>query len=433
MQDLKKSFKHTGALTAVCVHLSQNDGQKSLIVTGRKDNSITVWDLVTAQTLFTLAGHTDSITAMCIYAPTTTDADENLADKTDRAPLLVSVSKDSVVRVWDLEAGDCKFIFEGHTGSVSCVAVFDPAKNPAFYDTPLVVTGGQDKVPFVWNLGSGLRMRPVAGVSEELAEGSIHSAGISAVTVFTPLKGDSRFAVPLLISCSKDKSIILWNLLSGQVIRKISDGQEKITSVAVFYPPLPSKTQMAASPYRPLLIIGSADKTIALWDLAACQRPPTAAEAASSTSAARRKSVMPGPGSGLGSPVQRLAPMQILTGSQSIDALAVYSPTAAAVADSTDLTHKALLVTVGKDKSVAIWDLAERELVKVVDVGHKSAVTALEVIQFAGGNSQPLVVTASADSSAIVWDLMKGSLLKVVVLAAFCWYCFTQIYDGVVV
>lgn len=440
LQDIKKTFLHTSALNSVCVHLSLTEGQNSLIVTGGKDNKITVWDLLTGKSLFTLDGHTDTINSMCIYSPpvaSETGSDLNNLTK-DSVPLLVSVSKDSTIRVWDLVTGVCIAVFEGHSGSVSCVAIFDPAVNPTFYNTPLVITGClQDRVPYMWNLKSGNRMRPVQGITEDPAEGTIHSTGICAITIFTPQNGDNRFAVPVLISCSRDKSIILWNLLSGQVMRKIADGQDKISSVAVYCPP----TALSAFPTgtKPLLITGSSDKSIVLWDFIAILHPDTAKLApatpvsgTTTTAAAKKRSstvnVVPF--------AQRITPLQVLTGMQSIEALVVYTPppTVATVARagaslgavsggrSTDLAHKALLVTVGKDRSVAMWDLQERELVKVLDVGHKAAVSAVQLISFDSGNSRPLVVTASADNSAIIWDLLKGCLCIVNILISHSYF-----------
>ena len=71
--------------------------------------TLRVWDLESGQTLHTLEGHTDRVSAVAVV-------DGRRA---------VSASDDGTLRVWDLESGQTLKTLEGHTAGVSAVAVVD--------------------------------------------------------------------------------------------------------------------------------------------------------------------------------------------------------------------------------------------------------------------------------------------------------------------
>lgn len=62
-----------------------------------------------------------------------------------------------------------------------------------------------------------------------------------------------------LVSVSEDKTIKLWNLNTGQLLRTLTGHSDKVTSVAI-------------SPDGQTLVSGSLDKKIKLWNLNTGQR-----------------------------------------------------------------------------------------------------------------------------------------------------------------
>ncbi|GMG39404.1 unnamed protein product [Ambrosiozyma monospora] len=86
------------------------DRSGTRLVSGSKDTTIIVWDLVGEVGLFKLKGHTDEITGLEFLAePENTNLDE-LED------WLISVSKDKLIKLWDLKARQCIETHVAHSG-----------------------------------------------------------------------------------------------------------------------------------------------------------------------------------------------------------------------------------------------------------------------------------------------------------------------------
>jgi F-box and WD-40 domain protein CDC4 len=62
-----------------------------------------------------------------------------------RDNVLVSGSRDSTLRVWDLDTGACRFVLRGHTDSVRCLVLHES----------LAISGSYDHTVRVWNYQTG--------------------------------------------------------------------------------------------------------------------------------------------------------------------------------------------------------------------------------------------------------------------------------------
>ena len=70
------------------------------IASGSRDTDIIVWDLLAEKALFRLRGHKDQITGLALLRTSTDDGQSN-------ENYLLSVSKDALVKVWDLQNPHC--------------------------------------------------------------------------------------------------------------------------------------------------------------------------------------------------------------------------------------------------------------------------------------------------------------------------------------
>lgn len=100
---------------------------------------------------------------------------------------LVSGSRDKSVRVWDLETGRLKFPpLQGHEGSVLCLQ-FDEKPSE-----DVIISGGSDSDLIVWKFSTGELIKKMKRAHRESV---------------LNLRFDDRY----LVTCSKDKTIQVWN------------------------------------------------------------------------------------------------------------------------------------------------------------------------------------------------------------------------------
>jgi WD40 repeat protein len=96
-------------------------------------------------------------------------------------------SKDTTVKIWGLNTGQCRTTLEGHTGDVKSVA-FTP-------DGKRILTGSSDRSVRVWDAGSG----------QEVAKLEGHTASVWSVAA---LYDNAR-----ALSCGFDKTLRRGNWL----------------------------------------------------------------------------------------------------------------------------------------------------------------------------------------------------------------------------
>ena len=130
---------------------------------------------------------------------------------------LITGSRDNTVKLWDITSGRELKTLSGHSDSVLSVA-FSP-------DGKTLGSGSSDKTVKLWDSASGREVITLLGRSSTgtfYLDG--HSEAISSVT-FSP---DGK----TLASGSFDRTIKLWDIRSGSVLRTLSGHPEYVTSVA---------------------------------------------------------------------------------------------------------------------------------------------------------------------------------------------------------
>lgn len=235
---------HSKWLTSMAwepVH-SCDDGVSRRLVTASKDASLRIWDAARGNVTQIMTGHTSSVTAV----------------RWGGQGLIYSASEDRTIKVWDPTRGILVRSLDGHAHWVNHIALNSDhvqrnapanAKEAALspkqrYDAALghegverMVSASDDHTMFLWEPANG---------KKPLCRMTGHVQPINHVS-FSP---NGR----LIASASFDKSIRIWNGITGKFITTLRG------HVGAVY-------QVAWSSDSRLLVSASKDSTIKLFDV----------------------------------------------------------------------------------------------------------------------------------------------------------------------
>lgn len=185
----------------------------------RKTNFILHEHLKAGSNIRTVEAHNDTITALDFDVPFGT---------------MVTAALDDTVRVWDLNAGRCMGLLEGHLSSVRCLQVEDN----------MVATGSLDASVRLWDLNQADYAPPVenhinkySGSWDEVEDGLAY--GGEATPPYNPPASSMKecpvftlsahvaevtalhFRNSTLISGSADKTLRQWDLEKGRCVQTL--------------------------------------------------------------------------------------------------------------------------------------------------------------------------------------------------------------------
>lgn len=214
-----------------------------LMASGSTDHTIRVWNFLAGECC-TLTGHTEWVNSVRFCQDDT---------------MLISGSDDSTIRLWDVQKRACVRVFNGHVGQVQ-IAVPSPKGFTHRFLNEIDQYNNNDpstfssRNPNSENSTSGRNnriseFRPGCATDNIRPEKSTKTIlpSTASSTVTTELSEN-----PIVISGSLDNTIKLWDMTTGNCIRTLFGHVEGVWSLA----------------YDTLRIVsGSHDKTIRVWDL----------------------------------------------------------------------------------------------------------------------------------------------------------------------
>ncbi|KAK5117270.1 hypothetical protein LTR62_005887 [Meristemomyces frigidus] len=300
-----------------------------------------------------LQAHNDVITAMDFDAPFGT---------------LVTAALDDTVRVWDLNAGRCMGMLEGHLSSVRCLQV----------EENLVATGSMDASIRLWDLGQADYNPAQAAASNNITDKSSEAEDAEAdkgsdAALFTPAASVADLASQPPPQGDAMADCHLFTL-SAHV------------------------AEITALNFRGnTLVSGSADKTLRQWDLEKGRCIQTldvlwAAAQAQTTTVNTSAAATPASESGgwWKSGAGRLRGSAEAAEQAEADFVGAVQVFDAALACGT------------ADGMVRLWDLRSGQVHRSL-VGHTGPVTSLQF-------DDVFLVTGSRDRSIRIWDLRTGTI-----------------------
>ena len=215
---------HAGSVSGVSF---SPDGR--MLASGSFDNTVLVWDVTNPASWrrsLLLRGHTSLVNSIA-FSPDGTK--------------LASGSSDNTIILWDAVSGQpIGDPLRGHASNVSSVAFSSDGK--------VLASGSSDNTIILWDV---LNKELWDVTNKESMWGTLRLQGHTGAVVCVAFSPDGN----TLATGSTDRSIILWDIASGQKVgTSLGQHSNKVSSLAF-------------SPDGMVLASGSADKTIILWDV----------------------------------------------------------------------------------------------------------------------------------------------------------------------
>jgi WD40 repeat protein len=196
------------------------------LVTGKIDGAVQVWDGGTGQEVGTLDSHKREIRGVVF-----SKGGEHLA----------SASSDGMVKLWDDakrldkkrldEKKGPRLILRARVAGPSLSVAFSP-------DGRRLATGGEKNTVKIWDVQTGQPLRTLEG-----HKGDVYTVAFSPV-------GDGWWVA----SAGEDSTVKVWDSRSGELVRNFRGHTGLVSSLAF-------------SPDARLLVSGSRDKTVKVWDV----------------------------------------------------------------------------------------------------------------------------------------------------------------------
>ncbi|CEP10600.1 hypothetical protein [Parasitella parasitica] len=182
----------------------------TILVSGSSDHTLLVWSMKTYQPTRCLRGHTSGVLDVCFDENTIASCSKDATIRTwtrdgkllqtlmgHRGPVnaiqfrngrLVSASGDTVIKLWDMETGQCLRDFVGHAHGLACIR----------FDGKRIVSGSNDNRIKVWNADTGECILTCEG--------------------HTGLVRSLHFDKNKIVSGSYDQSIRVWDIQTGECL-----------------------------------------------------------------------------------------------------------------------------------------------------------------------------------------------------------------------
>ncbi|MBF0466503.1 MAG: protein kinase [Nitrospirae bacterium] len=422
---LRSFVGHKGDVTSVYL---TKDGK--LVVSACKDGTIRLWEVASLRCLHTFKGHNGAVNFMSVskngqtMASAGADKTVKLWDLTTRiysktmyghgeavsgvfvdsaGKTLVSVSHDKTMIQWAVDSGRCMRTFEGHTEPVNAVALSE--------DGRFAATCGNDKLVKFWEVSSNREsFRAPMMLSQVLKSEAAFSAMAAYSQELTEAKkrfteGNFKKAASHIRKArsqrgfSRDiEALTLWMKLYLRFPRHTFVGGWEGTT---FKGHSGAVTSISADSHSKLLLTGSIDKTIRLWDIESGDLINTFKGFPAGITSVHLSE--DGLYAVAGTMDKTISFWDIKKGKQ-MRALKGHEGVVRSVCLSND--HH-LAVTSGDDKTVKVWDITTGRLIRTYD-GHPDPVMAVSL-----NADNRFFITGCADGKLKMWEMTTANFLGI--------------------
>ncbi|KAI8889686.1 WD40 repeat-like protein [Backusella circina FSU 941] len=203
---------HRAAVTALAF---DNNGTR--LASGSKDTDLIIWDIISESGLYRLKGHKDQIT--CLAFLDTKDANEEVGISNEG--YVLSSSKDTLIKLWDLSAQYCRETMVGHRSEVWSFAVSK--------DQKVIISGGAEAQLKAWKIDWKILGLSLEELGQENKENGDSPSTEKAITAYGQIPRQSRDRIvtikfhpsgKFLGVQANDRAIELFKVREHEQIRK---------------------------------------------------------------------------------------------------------------------------------------------------------------------------------------------------------------------
>jgi WD40 repeat protein len=187
-------------IMAVKAFVHPRDGP--MVASGGKDALLCLWRLIGPNTdsgestpSLVITGHPSRIHDLAVHCnPGTT------------TPLVVSICRDLLIRIWSVDTGELLRTLKGHTNRISSIALCGPAG-----ETPVIVSGSSNGNMRVWSVSTGEMLRVFRG----------HTEDVMAVNC---IESPDKEGDVVVVSGSIDRTVRTWLFTEERFLRVLEHG-----------------------------------------------------------------------------------------------------------------------------------------------------------------------------------------------------------------
>ena len=350
---------HSGNIDSVALSA---DGK--WLVTGSKDTTTRLWEVATGKQIRTFGGHSGQVLFVGLSG--------------DGKLLITGGNDDQTVRLWEVATGKEIRSFRGHPREFVGFAY----RAALSRDGKWLVTGVShalsDKSAHLWEVATGKEVRIFRG----------HSSGISGVAI----SRDSRRLVTV-----SDEVARMWDLATGEEVRVFRGYSHHVNAVSL-------------SPDGKWLVTGNGDNSARLWEMATGQQVRVLKENANYRLSQIAVSISDDAkwlatarSEAFAEELNPPARLWDVARSKEVRAFKGHDGYVYSAALSRDGKW---LVTGGDDRTARLWDAGTGQEVRVFQ-GHARVINAIAL-----SDDARWLVTGSGDKTARLWDVVTGKEVR---------------------
>ena len=198
-----------------CIHILQGHQStvrclkvthgRPLAVSGSRDATVRIWDILSGKIVHVLEGHDFSIHCLDVCGNK-----------------IVSGSYDASCRVWDIETGECLHVLRGHRKQAYCIA----------FDGVRIASGGVDTTVRIWDPDTGSVRNEVIILPHRLTSLPTNRTCLALLQGHTTLVCQLQLVGNSLITGGSDGQVISFSLSpTYSLVQRLAAHEGSITTL----------------------------------------------------------------------------------------------------------------------------------------------------------------------------------------------------------